>query len=145
MTTAPATKRLNVFERYLSLWVALCIVVGVAIGKLGPGLVGTLSRMEVSHVNLPVAALIWLMIYPMMLRIDFAALRDVGRRPKGILIALFVNWFVKPFSMAFLGWLFFKHLFAGIIDSALGNQYLRPGPSSWRLPHVRPRCSSGAI
>ncbi|WP_337288208.1 ACR3 family arsenite efflux transporter [Candidatus Methylomirabilis sp.] len=116
--------RLNVFERYLSFWVALCIVTGIAIGKAGPGLVGFLSRMEVSHVNLPVAVLIWLMIYPMMLRIDFSAIRDVGRRPKGILIVLFVNWLVKPFSMAFLGWLFFKHLFAGIIGPSLGDQYL---------------------
>jgi ACR3 family arsenite transporter len=80
--------------------------------------------MEVSHVNLPVAVLIWLMIYPMMLRIDFSAIRDVGRRPKGILIVLFVNWLVKPFSMAFLGWLFFKYLFAGIIGPSLGDQYL---------------------
>lgn len=116
--------RLNVFERYLSIWVALCIVTGIVIGKASPELVGFLSRMEVSHVNLPVAVLIWLMIYPMMLRIDFSAIRDVGRRPKGILIVLFVNWLVKPFSMAFLGWLFFKHLFAGIIGPSLGDQYL---------------------
>ena len=124
MTALPATKRLNVFERYLPIWVVVCIVAGVAIGKVVPQLVGTLSRMEVRHVNLPVALLIWLMIYPMMLRIDFAALRGVGRRPTGILIVLFVNWFVKPFSMAFLGWLFFKHLFAGVICPALGDQYL---------------------
>jgi ACR3 family arsenite transporter len=83
-----------------------------------------LSRLEVSHVNLPMAVLIWLMIYPMMLRIDFAAVRDVRRQPRGILVVLFVNWLVKPFSMAFLGWLFFKHLFAGMIDPALGDQYL---------------------
>src|SRR5574337_1808007 len=124
MTAAPVTTRLNVFEGYLSVWVALCIATGVAIGKVSPELVGTLSRMEVSHVNLPVAVLIWLMIYPMMLRIDFSAIRNVGRRPKGILIVLFVNWFVKPFSMAFLGWLFFKQLFAGIIGPSLGDQYL---------------------
>jgi ACR3 family arsenite transporter len=117
-------KRLSPFERYLSLWVALCIVLGVAIGRLSPGLVGALSRLEVSHVNLPIAVLIWLMIYPMMLRIDFAALRDVGQRPKGLLIVLFVNWLVKPFSMAVLGWLFFKYLFAGILGPALGDQYL---------------------
>jgi arsenite transporter len=86
--------------------------------------VGGLSRLEVSHVNLPMAVLIWLMIYPMMLRIDFAAVRDVRRQPRGILVVLFVNWLVKPFSMAFLGWLFFKHLFAGMIDPALGEQYL---------------------
>jgi len=117
-------KRLSLFERYLSFWVALCIVAGVAVGKLAPGLVGVLSRMEVRHVNLPIALLIWLMIYPMMLRIDFAALRGVGRRPRGILIVLFVNWLVKPFSMAFLGWLFFKHVFAGLIGPELGDQYL---------------------
>jgi len=119
-----APRRLSVFERYLSLWVALCIVAGVAVGKLAPGLVGALSRVEVRHVNLPIALLIWLMIYPMMLRIDFAALRGVGRRPRGILIVLFVNWLVKPFSMAFLGWLFFKHVFAGLIGPELGDQYL---------------------
>jgi arsenite transporter len=115
---------LSVFERYLSVWVALCIVVGTAIGRLSPALVGGLSRLEISHVNLPIAVLIWLMIYPMMLRIDFAALRDVGRQPRGIFVVLFVNWLVKPFSMAFLGWLFFKHLFAGTIDPVLGDQYL---------------------
>ena len=120
----PPVKRLNAFERYLSLWVVCCIVAGIAIGRLSPGLVGALSRLEVSHVNLPIAVLIWLMIYPMMLRIDFAALRGVGRRPKGILIVLFVNWLVKPFSMAFLGWLFFKQFFAGIIGPELGDQYL---------------------
>jgi ACR3 family arsenite transporter len=124
MTSATTAKRLNVFERYLSLWVTSCIVAGVVVGRLNPGLVGTLSRMEVSHVNLPVAVLLWLMIYPMMLRIDFAALQGVGRRPKGILIVLFVNWLVKPFSMAFLGWLFFKHLFAGVIGPGLSDQYL---------------------
>ncbi|MBI4010665.1 MAG: ACR3 family arsenite efflux transporter [Candidatus Rokubacteria bacterium] len=121
---APGPKRLDVFERYLSIWVALCIVAGVAIGTALPGLVGVLSRIEVSHVNLPVAVLIWLMIYPMMLRIDFAALRGVGQRPKGLLIVLFVNWLVKPFSMAFLGWLFFKHVFAGLLGAGLADQYL---------------------
>ena len=124
MSPDPARKRLDVFERYLSLWVALCIVAGVAIGTALPGLVGVLSRIEVSHVNLPVAVLIWLMIYPMMLRIDFAALRGVGRRPKGLLIVLFVNWLVKPFSMALLGWLFFQQLFVGVLGAALADQYL---------------------
>ena len=115
---------MSVFERYLSLWVALCIVVGTAIGWLSPDIVRGLSRLEVSHVNLPSAVLIWLMIYPMMLRIDFAALRDVGRQPRGIFVVLFVNWLVKPFTMAFLGWFFFKHLFAGMLGPALGDQYL---------------------
>jgi hypothetical protein len=99
-------KRLNAFERYLSAWVTLCIVAGVAIGILAPRLIGAVSRLEVRHVNLPIALLIWLMIYPMMLRIDFAAIRGVGRRPKGVLVVLFVNWLVKPFSMAVLGWFF---------------------------------------
>ena len=117
-------KRLSFFERYLSLWVALCIVAGVAIGKGAPGAMAALSRLEVRQVNLPIAVLIWLMIYPMMLRIDFAALRGVGQRPKGLLLVLFVNWLVKPFSMAFLGWLFFKQLFAGLIGPELGDQYL---------------------
>jgi ACR3 family arsenite transporter len=124
MSAAGPGKRLSVFERYLSVWVALCIVAGIAIGRLSPGSVKALSRLEVSHVNLPIAVLIWLMIYPMMLRIDFAALRGVGRQPKGILVVLFVNWLVKPFSMAFLGWIFFKHLFAGLIGPELGDQYL---------------------
>lgn len=115
---------MNAFERYLSLWVALCIVAGVALGKVAPGLVAALSRMEVSHVNLPIAVLIWLMIYPMMLRVDFASLRDVGRRPKGLLIVLFVNWLVKPFSMALLGWLFFKVVFAPWIAPGLQDEYL---------------------
>ena len=124
LTAPAAAKRLSFFERYLSLWVALCIVAGVAIGKAAPDLVTALSRLELHRVNLPIAVLIWLMIYPMMLRIDFAALRGVGRRPKGLLLVLFVNWLVKPFSMAFLGWLFFKHLFAGLIGPHLGDQYL---------------------
>jgi len=119
-----APRRLAAFERYLSLWVALCILAGVGVGTAAPAVVQALSRLEVRHVSLPIAVLVWLMIYPMMLRIDFAALRDVGRRPRGILVVLFVNWFVKPFSMAALGWLFFKGLFAGLIGAELGDQYL---------------------
>ena len=117
-------KRLDRFERYLSLWVATCIVGGVAVGVAAPRLVLGLSRLEFHHVNLPIAVLIWLMIYPMMLRIDFTALRGVGRRPRGLLLVLVVNWLVKPFSMAVLGWLFFKHLFAGLIGPEVGDQYL---------------------
>ncbi len=124
MTAAGGARRLSVFERYLSLWVALCIAAGVALGTVIPGLVGALSRMEVRHINLPMALLIWLMIYPMMLRIDFPAVREVGRQPKGILIVLFVNWLVKPFSMALLGWLFFKGLFGGILGPDVADQYL---------------------
>ena len=117
-------KRLDFFERYLSLWVGLCIVVGIVFGKVFPGVVSALSRMEVSHVNLPIAVLIWLMIYPMMLKIDFAAIFKVGDKPRGLLITLFVNWIVKPFSMAFLSWLFFKCIFVGFIGEQLANEYI---------------------
>ncbi|VBB08889.1 bile acid:sodium symporter/arsenical resistance protein acr3 [Lucifera butyrica] len=119
-----AKKRLDFFERYLSLWVAACIVIGIILGKLFPGAVAALSQMEVSHVNLPIAVLIWLMIYPMMLKIDFMAILKVGDKPRGLLITLFVNWVVKPFSMAFLGWLFFKHIFIGLIGDQLASEYI---------------------
>ncbi|WP_333594229.1 ACR3 family arsenite efflux transporter [Anaerospora hongkongensis] len=117
-------KRLDFFERYLSVWVALCIVIGIGFGKLFPNVVEVLSKLEVSHVNLPIAILVWLMIYPMMLKIDFSAIAKVGDKPKGLLITLFVNWIVKPFSMAFLGWLFFKQLFIGMIGVDMANQYM---------------------
>ena len=127
---APAAaepKRLNVFERWLSLWVALCMVVGVALGQLFPGVTDALRRLEFgegSQINVPIAVLLWLMIYPMMLRIDLASVLGVRRRPKGIAATLFVNWLVKPFSMAFLGWLFFKHLFLPWIGADLADQYI---------------------
>lgn len=117
-------KRLDFFERYLSLWVGLCIVVGIGFGKLFPGIVSALSKMEVSHVNLPIAVLIWLMIYPMMLKIDFSAIFKVGDKPRGLLITLFVNWIVKPFSMAFLSLLFFKNIYIGLIGEQLANEYI---------------------
>ncbi|MEK7331559.1 MAG: ACR3 family arsenite efflux transporter [Candidatus Eisenbacteria bacterium] len=119
--------RLNLFERYLTLWVGLCMGAGVLLGKAAPGAVDTIRRIELgsgSQINLPIAVLIWLMIYPMMLRIDLASILGVRRRPGGILVTLFVNWLVKPFSMALLGWLFFKHLFRPWIDPALADQYV---------------------
>lgn len=119
-----ATKRLDFFERYLTLWVFLCIGIGIAFGKLFPGVATTLSQMEVSHVNLPIAILIWLMIYPMMLKIDFSAILKVGNKPTGLFITLFVNWLVKPFSMALLGWIFFKYLFIGWLGTDLANEYM---------------------
>jgi ACR3 family arsenite transporter len=127
MATPPVRKRLELFERYLTLWVALCMVAGVLLGKLDPATVVALRGIEFgqgSQINLPIAVLIWLMIYPMMLRIDLGSLIEVRRRPGGILITLFVNWLVKPFSMALLGWLFFKHLFAPLIGPALADQYV---------------------
>ncbi len=120
-------KPMSVFERYLSLWVAVCMALGIAIGKLFPGAVEWLRGMELSEgsqINVPIAVLIWLMIYPMMLKIDFASIRGVGRRPTGLFVTLFVNWLVKPFSMAFLGWLFFTKLFAGWIPAELAAEYV---------------------
>jgi ACR3 family arsenite transporter len=120
-------KRMNVFERYLSVWVALCMVLGVAIGKLVPELVGALRDLEFgenSHINVPIAVLIWLMIYPMMLKVDFTSIVNVGKRPRGLFVTLFVNWLVKPFSMAFFGWLFFNHLFLPLIGPELASQYI---------------------
>ena len=103
---------MNFFERYLTLWVALCIAAGIALGQMLPGPVQAIGRMEVAQVNLPVGLLIWVMIVPMLLRVDFAALHQVGRHWRGIGVTLFVNWAVKPFSMALLGWLFVRHVFA---------------------------------
>lgn len=119
-------KRLNFFERYLSLWVLACMVVGVAVGKLLPGFVATLSGLEFgegSQVNIPIAVLIWLMIYPMMLKIDFGSLGGIAKRPKGLIVTLFVNWLVKPFSMAFLAWVFIGHLFSSWIDPETAKDY----------------------
>lgn len=115
---------LGFFERYLSLWVALCIAAGVGFGHLIPGLFQTIARMEYAHVNLVVAALIWMMIYPMMVNVDFSTLHDVGKRPKGLIITFFINWFVKPFSMAALGILFLQHVFAPFIPAADARQYI---------------------
>src|SRR3972149_4447358 len=122
-----AGRRMNVFERYLSLWVALCMVLGVAIGKLFPGITGTLRAMqfgEVSQINIPIAVLIWLMIYPMMLKPAFGPIKKGGPRPAGLLVTLFVNWLVKPFSMAFFGWLFFRHVFAPLVGPELASEYI---------------------
>jgi ACR3 family arsenite transporter len=120
-------RRLDFFERYLTVWVALCMVAGVLLGKLLPGSTDVLRELEFgrgSQINLPIAVLIWLMIYPMMLKIDFASVLDVRKRPAGILVTLFVNWLVKPFSMALFGWLFFKHLFLPLIGAELADQYV---------------------
>jgi ACR3 family arsenite transporter len=115
------------FERYLTVWVGLCMVVGVALGTWAPGVVMVLREMEFgegSHINVPIAVLIWLMIVPMMMKVDFASVKNVGRKPKGLMVTLFVNWVVKPFSMAFLAWLFFRHLFAAWMTSGEADQYI---------------------
>ncbi len=127
MANAVEKKRLDLFERYLTLWVALCMGVGVLIGKVFPGLTNALRSLEFgegSQINIPIAVLIWLMIYPMMLKIDFTSILGVRKKPRGLLVTLFVNWLVKPFSMAFFGWLFFKHLFLPWIGAEAANQYI---------------------
>ncbi|MFZ5786574.1 MAG: arsenic resistance protein, partial [Acidobacteriota bacterium] len=118
---------MNVFERYLTPWVGLCMVAGVLIGKVFPGLTAAARGLEFSEgsqINVPIAVLIWLMIYPMMLKIDVSSILGVGRRPRGLLVTLVVNWLVKPFSMAFFGWLFFNHLFLPLIGRELAGQYI---------------------
>jgi ACR3 family arsenite transporter len=120
-------KKMNFFEKYLTLWVVLCMIAGVIIGRNFPVITDTLRKMEFgtnTHINIPIAILLWLMIYPMMLKIDFASLKNVGKKPKGLFITLFVNWLVKPFSMAFFGWLFFKHIFVPWIGPEMAQQYI---------------------
>src|SRR6201985_2325101 len=115
---------MNLFERYLSLWVALCIVAGVALGHLLPGLFATIAGAEIARVNLPVAGLVWLMIIPMLLKIDFGALGQVREHWRGVGITLFINWAVKPFSMALLGSLFIGHLFAAWLPAGQISFYI---------------------
>lgn len=125
---APAipAKRLGVFERYLTLWVLACMAVGVVFGKLFPSATHALSSLEFGHgsqVNVPIGILLWLMIYPMMLKVDFGAVGGIARRPKGLAVTLAVNWLVKPFSMAFLAWIFVQHLFAPWIEPETAKNY----------------------
>jgi ACR3 family arsenite transporter len=115
---------MSLFERFLTLWVILCIVAGIAVGWAAPGLIATIASAEVANVNLPVAVLIWLMIVPMLVKIDFAALAEVGRHWRGISVTLFVNWAVKPFSMAVLGWLFIGWLFRPYLPADQIDSYI---------------------
>ncbi|MBK8262427.1 MAG: ACR3 family arsenite efflux transporter [Nannocystis sp.] len=115
---------MGAFERYLSLWVALAIAAGVGLGLVAPAAFELVSRLEWARVNLVVAALIWLMIYPMMLKVDPSCLKDVGRRPRGLALTLAVNWLIKPFTMAGLGVLFFEHVFAGLVPAEDAQQYI---------------------
>lgn len=116
--------RLSVFERYLTLWVALCIVTGIVLGHFLPGAFQAIGKLEIAQVNLPVAVLIWLMIIPMLVKIDFAALREVGQYWRGIGVTLLINWGVKPFSMALLGWLFVGGLFAPLLPADRIESYI---------------------
>ena len=115
---------MGLFERYLSLWVGLCILAGLLLGSLLPGLFQLFAAMEVANVNLPVALFIWVMIYPMMVQVDFSSIKDVGKKPKGLFLTLAVNWLIKPFTMAALGWLFFRVIFADLVDPQSASEYI---------------------
>ena len=115
---------MGIFERFLSVWVGLAMVVGVLLGLALPQGFQAVARLEVAHVNLPVAVLIWLMIYPMMIQIDWSAVKDVGKRPRGLLLTLAINWLIKPFTMAAVGWLFFRVFFAPWVAPADAQQYI---------------------
>ncbi|MFT6550916.1 MAG: ACR3 family arsenite transporter [Zhongshania marina] len=115
---------MGLFERYLSVWVGLCIIAGLILGNIVPDLFQLIASMEVAHVNIPVALFIWVMIYPMMVQVDFSSIKDVGKKPKGLALTLVINWLIKPFSMAALGWLFFRVLFADWVDPQTASEYI---------------------
>jgi len=115
---------MSVFERYLTVWVILCIVMGIGLGQTLPGTFQAIGRMELAKVNLPVGLLIWVMIIPMLLRVDFAALSQVKQHWRGIGVTLFINWAVKPFSMALLGWIFIRHVFAPYLPAGQADSYI---------------------
>jgi ACR3 family arsenite transporter len=149
VTTKRATRApMGVFERYLTLWVFGCIVVGIVVGQVLPGIAQSVGRMEFARVNLPVGVLIWVMIIPMLVKVDFAALHEVRRHVRGIGVTLFVNWLVKPFSMALLAWLFIRHLFApwlpaDQIDSYVAGLILLAAAPCTAMVFVWSRLSNG--
>ncbi|QYK01818.1 ACR3 family arsenite efflux transporter [Shewanella psychrotolerans] len=115
---------MGLFERYLSVWVGLAIVFGVVLGHFFPDLFSVIAALEYAKVNLLIALLIWVMIYPMMVQIDFSAVKNVGKSPKGLVLTLVINWLIKPFTMALLGWLFFKVFFASLVDAQTASEYI---------------------
>ncbi|GAA6184663.1 ACR3 family arsenite efflux transporter [Aliiglaciecola sp. NS0011-25] len=115
---------MGLFERFLSVWVGLAIIVGIFAGSIAPDAFAVIASFEYAHVNIVIAVLIWLMIYPMMVQIDFSSIKDVGKKPKGLVLTLVVNWLIKPFTMAFLGWLFFKGIFADWVDPQTATEYI---------------------
>lgn len=117
-------KKIGFFEKYLTLWVALCIATGIGIGYLAGDSIQVLSNLEIYKVNIPVAILIWLMIYPMMLQVDFSSIKNVGKRPKGLILTLVVNWLIKPFTMAFFAWIFFTKLYSAFISPEQAGEYI---------------------
>ena len=117
-------KQIGFFEKYLSLWVAICIAVGIAIGHFAGDNILALSKLEIYKVNIPVAILIWMMIYPMMLQVDFSSIKNVGKRPKGLVLTLVVNWLIKPFTMAFFAWIFFSKIYSAFISPEQAGEYI---------------------
>lgn len=115
---------MGLFERYLSVWVGACMLAGVSLGSLLPDIFEHIAKIEYAHVNLIIAVLIWLMIYPMMIQVDFSSIKDLSQKPKGLVLTLVVNWLIKPFSMALLGWLFFKVVFMSWVDPQLASEYI---------------------
>jgi arsenite transporter len=124
VTPGKTKKNIGLFEKYLTIWVALGILVGIGLGHLiGDGM-EVISSMEIAKVNIPVALLIWLMIYPMMLQVDFTSIRKIGKKPRGVVLTLIINWAIKPFTMAFFAWIFFTKLYSAWIDPTLAGEYI---------------------
>lgn len=117
-------KTIGLFEKYLTVWVALGILVGIAIGHVTGDSIEFISSLEIARVNIPVAILIWLMIYPMMLQIDFTSIKQIGKKPKGVIWTVIINWLIKPFTMAFFAWIFFAKIYQAWIDPALAGEYI---------------------
>ena len=117
-------KAMGFFDKYLTLWVAMGILAGVALGYYAGDSMETLSEWKIARVNIPIAVLIWLMIYPMMLQVDFSSIKEVGKKPKGVIMTVIVNWLIKPFSMAFFAWIFFSHIYQAWIDPAMAGEYI---------------------
>ena len=115
---------MGLFERYLTLWVGLCIVVGIVLGQILGSSITILSELNISTVNIPVAILVWLMIYPMMVQIDFSSITKVGSNPKGLALTLIINWLIKPFTMAFFAWIFFDKLYSAYLSPDLAKEYI---------------------
>ncbi|CAM3716651.1 Sodium Bile acid symporter family protein [Vibrio aerogenes CECT 7868] len=115
---------MGLFERYLTVWVALAIIGGIVTGSMAPDVFATIAGLEYAHVNVVIAVLIWLMIFPMMVQVDFSSIKDVGKKPKGLVLTLVINWLIKPFSMALLGWLFFKGIFADWVEPQTATEYI---------------------
>ncbi len=118
------SEKMGFFERYLTVWVALCIICGIILGKLAGTSISVLSEMNIATVNIPVAILVWLMIFPMMVQIDFGSIKDVGKNPKGLALTLVINWIIKPFTMAFFAWIFFDKLFSAYLSPDLASEYI---------------------